>query len=312
MRSMIDMCHTQIEITNFCHMKCGACTRFCNLVKKPYFMPLEEVKRAIDSMVGYPKQVGIMGGDPLWHPDFEAICEYALEKIPYRQLALWTTLPKGKEKHREVIVKTFYSVLINDHSRPDVMHQPPLIAAREMYADSVEMWHRIDHCWANMSWSASINPRGAFFCEIAASLSMLFGEGEGWPVESKWWARIPKDFKEQVDKWCPMCGFACETDLISSLTEIDPISPLNYQLLKDKVRNPERLKVVAAEKTCRPQPPMAAYKDNDYRNRVAAKYGMRLVINDMGFWSPYLTDKPYTETPSVFSILKGRVEEQRV
>ncbi len=308
MRSMIAMDTVQIEITNACVMRCGNCTRFCSLVKKPFVMPLDEVKRAIDSMVGYPKMTGIMGGEPLLHPDFEAICDYAREKIPYHQLGLWTTFPRGFEKHREVICRTFKHVFLNDHSRPDIYHQPPLIAAHEVYPNPLEMWNRIDHCWAQMSWSASINPRGAWFCEIAASLAMLFEEGEGWPVEQGWWGRIPKDFREQVDLFCPRCGFPCETDVVSSMEERDRVSPVNYQALKDRVRHPERFQVVPPERTKNQQPQMAAYKDTDYRNRVASRYGIRFIINDQNFWSPYLTDKGCAPSPSIFGILKNRVE----
>ena len=63
MRSLLLMDTIQIEVTNACIYNCANCTRFCNHVKKNFFMPLEQVKEAIDSMVGYPKRTGIMGGE---------------------------------------------------------------------------------------------------------------------------------------------------------------------------------------------------------------------------------------------------------
>ena len=307
MRSLCNMDTIQIEITNACRESCSNCTRFCTQVKKPYFLPLDEVKRAIDSMVGYPKMTGIMGGEPLLHPDFEEICRYAGSKINAKQLGLWTTLPKGYEHHAKVICDTFYHIFINDHSRPDIFHQPPLVAIQEVVSDKNQMWNMIDSCWAQMSWSASVNPRGAWFCEIAAAMAMLFEEGEGWPIEPGWWWRTVKDFGEQIEKFCPRCGFAAPIALRASVEQVDDISPLNYEALKDRVRNPERFKIHPL--ICTDQrPPMAAYKDFNYRNTIARRYGMFLSINEMMFWTPYLIDND-DETQiqkSIFETYKER------
>lgn len=307
MRSLCSMDTIQIECTSACPHSCANCTRFCALYKKPYFMPLEEVKRAIDSMVGYPKMTGIMGGEPLLHPGFEEICKYAQKKINATQLGLWTTLPKGKEKHAKIICETFYHIFVNDHSRADIYHQPALVGIQEVEPDKNNMWQMIDKCWAQESWSASINPRGAWFCEIAASMSMLYQEGEGWPVEPGWWWRTPKDFTSQIEQWCPRCGFAAPLALRSSIEEIDDISPLNYEVLKDKVRHPERLKIHNL-KCVRLNPPMAAYKELAYRNNIASRYGMFLVVNEMGFWTPYLKKggEPVKPTKSIFQTLNER------
>lgn len=304
MRSMVDMDTVQIEITNACNHACGNCTRFCALVPKPYFMPLDEVKRAIDSMVGYPKMTGIMGGEPCLHPQFEEICKYAAKRIDPKQLGLWTTLPKGFERYASVICDTFYNVFINDHTRSDIFHQAPLVGIREVEKDPNKMWHFIDHCWAQESWSASINPKGAWFCEIAASMAMLFDEGEGWPVQPGWWWRIPKDFAEQAERFCPRCGFAIPTALRSSVEEIDDVSPLNYEALKDRVRHPERLKLHPLTLAGK-QPPMAAYKEFDYRNRIARRYGMYLIINEKGFWTPYMGAAPGPDK-SILETIKER------
>lgn len=297
MRDLCSMDTIQIEITNYCPKDCGNCTRFCQLVKKPYMMPLKQVKRAIDSMVGYPHMTGIMGGESLCHPDFDKICKYLQKKIPIEQCGLWTALPPGKEHHAQVICDTFKHVFLNDHSRGDIAHQAPLVGAREIWTNEKEMWLRIWGCWAQMSWSASINPRGAWFCEIAASMAMLFEEGEGWPVEAEWWTRTPLDFTEQAHRFCPRCGFAARTDLRCSLEPFDDVSPLNYEALKDKVRHPERLKLYEPKETEKCQPEMAAYKDTHYRNRIAARYGLRLYVNDQRFWSPVMSKDRYIGVP---------------
>ena len=88
MRNIIDRDTAQIEITNTCMNACSNCTRFCGLFKKPYFMSFKQFKEAVDSFEGFPKMVGIMGGEPLLHPEFKKFCKYALSKKPKEQLLL--------------------------------------------------------------------------------------------------------------------------------------------------------------------------------------------------------------------------------
>ena len=308
MRSMIDMDTVQIELTDACRNSCSNCTRFCGHRPRPFFMEMDFFKRAIDSMEGYPKMVGFQGGEPLLHPNFEEMCNYARSKFPKEQLGLWTTLPSGLEKHRDVICKTFHHIFINDHSRSDVFHHPGLVAIEEvMPNDKGMMWYHIDHCWAQMSWSASVNPKGAFFCEIAAAMSLLFNEEGGWPVEPGWWYRIPKDFKEQVDRYCPRCGFAAPLGRRASTEGIDDISPKNLDRIK--YTSPKiargKYKVHNLRVNVNPEP-MASYKDFDYRNRIASKYGMFLCINEQNTWTPYLTTKEYKESIVPFDRIKER------
>ena len=67
--------------------------------------------------------------------------------------------------YAEVIQDTLKFEGLNDHSNA-MYHQPILISRKEM-GISDETWQEIrDNCWINMQWSASITPKGAFFCEI--------------------------------------------------------------------------------------------------------------------------------------------------
>jgi hypothetical protein len=296
----------QIEVTNHCVLSCSNCTRFAPHVKKPFFMDFEFFKKAVDSMVGYPKMVGIQGGEPLLHPRFEELCDYLHEKIPYEQCGLWTTLPKGFEKYREVICRTFKHIFVNDHSRADIYHHPGLVAIREVETDQNLMWQHIDSCWAQMSWSASINPAGAFFCEIAASFNMLTGgNNPGWPVEPGWWWRIPKDFKSQMEAYCPRCGFPAKVSRRASVEKVDDISPKNLEHFEKYSRNPKRF-IVHDLKISECQQEMAKYKDFEYRNEIAKRYDMFLTINDQHFWTAHLRKRINPDKSSVFSKYQER------
>lgn len=290
MRAILSMDNVQIEITTACRNRCSNCSRFVGY-KEPWFMEFGFFKKAVDSMAGYPKIIGIMGGEPLLHPEFDRICAYLREKFSPAKLGLWTTLPEGYEHYREDICKTFKHVFINDHTRPDIYHHPSLVAVDEVITDTPLMRHAIDNCWAQMCWCASINPRGAWFCEIAASMAMLFEDNEGWPVEPGWWNRIPIDFREQVEMYCHMCGYPALLTRRSSIEEIDDISPKNYERVKDfkKIKAGKyKIHNCCEDYKTNRETPMAAYKDTDYRNRIAKRYGMFLVVNEIGYWSPYL------------------------
>jgi hypothetical protein len=291
MRSLVDMDTIQIEIVSLCRFSCSNCTRFCGHYE-PWFMPLDQFKQAVDSMVEYPKMTGMQGGEPLLHPEFPAMCAYLREKIKPEQLGLWTTLPEGFEHYREDICATFKHIFINDHSRPDIFHHPVLVGVEEIEPDKNKMWQMIDHCWAQESWSASIYPNGAWFCEIAGSMSMLFGEGKGWPIEPGWWWRIPADFREQMDMFCSRCGFPAKVRRRCSQDGIDDISPKNYERLKDKSRKIKRGKYeiydFEQKDNTMAEAPLARYKDTYYRDRIARRYGMYVVVNEEHFWTPYL------------------------
>ena len=81
MKSPKNMKTIQIEITNACFNHCSNCTRFCGWHKKPFFMDFETFKKAIDSLEGYEGMIGIMGGEPTLHPEFEKFIDYYKTKV---------------------------------------------------------------------------------------------------------------------------------------------------------------------------------------------------------------------------------------
>jgi hypothetical protein len=288
MRPLIDMDTIQIEITNHCVRDCSNCTRFCGHIMKPYNMDMATFKTAIDSMAGYPKMVGIMGGEPLLHPQFTEICEYAASVIPRKQLGLWTALPAKFEKYAEVICKTFGNIFINDHSRDDIYHAPILIGIEDAMPNKDYMWAQIDHCWVQNTWSASINPNGVYFCEVAAAMSLLFQEKEySWMVEPKWWLRTPKDFRAQMEKFCPRCGLSLPLKRRVSTDGRDDISPRNAKALLGKSRKLDKCIISTGEIVQQPEP-MASYKDISYRQAIAGRYGMHLIATPNGFCEPVM------------------------
>ena len=248
MKSPKDMKIIQIDITNACMYKCSNCTRFCGLYKKPFFMNFDTFKKAVDSLKDFKGIVGIMGGEPTLHPEFDKFISYLhsqrpeyrhffmnkypvnsfkyyFRKLIYRngkRCGLWSSLGDGYYKHFELIQDVFPFQVLNDHASKN-NHQAILISRKELGINDDTFFKKRDKCWLQNLWSASITPKGAFYCEIAASMDMLFDGPGGWDITSDWWKRKPEDFKEQIH-WCENCAMALDVPTIEAKNQTDIIS----------------------------------------------------------------------------------------
>jgi hypothetical protein len=225
----------QIDVTNACPNMCANCTRFVGHHKKPFFMDLETVERALKSVENAPNRIGLMGGEPTMHPQFAEICELYRKIIPdKRRRGFWTSGYKWKEYERD-IRKTFDTdrIVYNPHEDKDEgWHQPLLVSSDEIIEDKELMWKLIDNCWIQRRWSPTITPKGCFFCEVAGAFDMLFDDEGGYPIEKGWWKKTPEQFQDQVKHYCVMCSAAIPLEIPSNHEKFDIISPSNLKRLK--------------------------------------------------------------------------------
>ncbi len=225
----------QIEVTNACDHMCANCTRFVGHHKKPFFMDLKTVRKAIESLEGYKGGIGLMGGEPTMHPHFADICRIYQELIPDRsRRGLWTAGYKWEE-YEGIIKETFDTdkIVYNPHLEKDKgWHQPLLVASDEIIDDKELMWGLIDNCWVQRRWSASITPKGCFFCEVAAALDQLFEGKGGYPIKKGWWNKKPEQFQDQVKRYCVLCSAAIPFERQSSHSQFDIVSKGNAERLR--------------------------------------------------------------------------------
>lgn len=210
MRPIFENTVIHVDITNACHLSCANCTRHVGHHRKPYFMSLDTVRKAILSLEGCPARVGIMGGEPCLHPKFLDVLALVREMIPdKRRREFWTSGFKWDE-YKDAILETFDEdrISFNNHEQTTGKHQPLLVAIEEVVEDPVLRKMLIDNCPFQARWSASITPKGAFFCEIAASLDWLFDGPGGYPIEPGWWNKVQNQFQDQVDRYCGKCSGA--------------------------------------------------------------------------------------------------------
>ncbi len=210
MRAIRDNTVIQIEITNACHLSCQNCTRHVGHHRQPYFMDIEFIEKAIDSVIDSPCRIGIMGGEPALHPRFGDVLALVRDRVPLDRREFWTA-GFGWGNWKAEIGNTFAQHLIhyNDHVSYDGKHKPLLVAIDDVVEDEDLKKQLIDNCPYQSHWSASITPKGGFFCEIAASLDWLFDGPGGYDIsDRRWWDKAPEDFQDQVAQYCGMCSGA--------------------------------------------------------------------------------------------------------
>ena len=263
MRSPADMDIVQIDISTKCHLKCSNCTRLIPHQPSRDDMPLEKFESAVTSMEGWNgpnKLIGIIAGEPTLHSNFEQISRRFAElwggpltgngKQPIRDFnqfaterlfdrsngrGLWTSLGAAFYKHYETIMEVYSHWNTNTHESAG-QHQALLIT-REDYCRSTGTPDEVceknrDDCWVQKLWSATVNDKGAYFCEVAGAIDRLYFNGEhAWPVEHGWWQRTPDDFKDQLDL-CNYCGLAQPGPSQLDILERDIISPQHRDMLK--------------------------------------------------------------------------------
>jgi len=262
MRSPADMDIIQIDISTKCHLKCSNCTRLIPHQPTRDDLSLEAFERAVTSMTGWDapnKVIGIIAGEPTLHHDFERISrrfaelwggptthnglapihdfnQFATQRLFDRSTGrgLWTSLGTGFYKHYETIMEVYGHWNTNTHESGG--HHQALLISRKDYCEatglSQEQWEvNRDNCWVQKLWSASMNDKGAYFCEVAASIDRLyFGGAHAWPIEHGWWQRKPEDFKDQLEL-CNYCGLAQPGPSQLDILERDIISEENRKML---------------------------------------------------------------------------------
>jgi len=248
----------QIEVTNACLRKCSNCTRLVAHCREPFFMTLPDFRRALEAVADFPTQsepdrfgrrkvVGIIGGEPLLHPDWPILVDEMVRAIPEpSHRGLWIgrslTATERATVHRllgpqptttvEPVPRGAGGYLNqNLHKRGMCCHQPVLVAVQDVIHDEASMWKLIEECPLQREWSSAITPKGFFFCEVAAAFDMIFDGPGGVPVTPGCWRHDIADYRDQVERWCPRCGVCLPLEPRHDYERVDDISESNLEVL---------------------------------------------------------------------------------
>ena len=244
----------QIHLTRACDLSCCNCTQGSQFGGKSPMISPEVFEVAVESLKGYFGVVGIFGGNPAIHPQFEYLCEILRKHIPREQCGLWCNNPLGKGKAMRLTFNPSISNL-NCHMKPeafsefkrdwpescpfglagDSSHSPVHVSMEKLVPSEEERWNLISDCDINKHWSAMIcqfrdEPR-AFFCEVAGGQAVLNQFNPDYPdtgvkVDAEWWKQPMKHFEDQVLTHCHQCsvplrlkGSLAQTDSVTQISE---------------------------------------------------------------------------------------------
>ena len=194
----------QIHLTRACDLACSNCTQGSQFAGKNTFMTPDNFDLACHSLKDYFGLIGIFGGNPALHPQFNTICEILRSHFPQEKCGIWCNHPRGKaaEMRRTFnpamsnlnvhMVQEAYTEFKRDwpESRPfglakDSRHSPVHGNPAVFIQDEGERWKRISECDINRHWSAMICQfRGelrGFFCEVAGGQAMLHQDDPNYP-----------------------------------------------------------------------------------------------------------------------------------
>lgn len=285
----------QICIIRSCDKACFHCTQGSHLRGKPLAMTPGQFKRAIDSLEGYFGVVGIFGGNPALHPQFDEICEILRNSwVPMEQRGLWCNKPFGKGW---VMRKTFNPAVSNlnvhlDQAAydefaadwpeckkylkghdTDSQHSTGWVAMQDVVEDESERWELISNCDINREWSAYISTfRGelrAWFCEIAGAQARMHQDNPDYPdtgvaVVPGWWKASMHEFASQVRHHCHACGYPLRAKGQKAVNgEFEQVSKTHADLYLPKIKGREvRLVQTREELHEQALPRMTAYIEN--------------------------------------------------
>jgi len=228
----------QIDITNNCGRRgCLYCSRYERHIRKDqrFIMDLVTIEKNLNSLCEWPSLIGIIGGEPTFHPEFEVICRMFQRYHDKSKYGLFTMGGKRYEKYRSLINETFGIVALNEHNptqQETCRHQPLTIAIQDVVEDEEYRRKLIDECWVQRTWCPIIGPKGGFFCEIAYAIDLILDGPGGYPAEPGWWKKTPAEFQDQVERYCGHCGMAIPLEREYLKTQHEKFSPGNLALFK--------------------------------------------------------------------------------
>jgi hypothetical protein len=205
-----------------------------------YFMRLDQLENAVNSLAEMDGLIGIMGGEPTLHPEFKEMCALLQRLNGPERYGIWTSGGPRYDEHRELIYKTFGYIHYNDHAKEELcFHQPSTLAIQDVVQDAEYREKLLEECWVPKEWGPSIGPRGAFFCEVACALDNLLDLDGGFPVEPGWWRKDREEIRAHLRKYCRYCGMAIPMKRsIMSTAGKELFSPGNLELFrKHDLRN---------------------------------------------------------------------------
>jgi len=200
-------------------------------------MSLEQIEQALVAYRGFPKLIGIIGGEPQMYSKFRELCKMMQRHYNKNKYMLFTSINPKSHKYAGSINQTFGHCAYHPHAKDAEeiwKHQPITLSICDLVPDLNLRSALIDDCWVQRKWCPTITDDGAFFCEVGAAIAKLQGL-RGWELrddDKVWWQKTPNEFFEQLDL-CQLCGMPIPMERQLMKERKQKISPSFLKLLED-------------------------------------------------------------------------------
>lgn len=219
----------QVWVTRACDKACFGCTQGSNLGGKPAMMTPEQFGQAVESLRGYYGVVGVFGGNPAMHPQFEELCSVLRKSwVPKDQRGLWSNNPLGKGKAmRETFNPSVSNLNVHldrgaydEFKRDwpecgpvglttDSRHSPPFVSMRDVL--------KVDCVECQGYGKMSVRHEGGLWdrnvpCQACSGTGKVYDEARAWNLISdcdinKHWSAMVGMFRDQLRAWfCEVAG----------------------------------------------------------------------------------------------------------
>lgn len=230
-------------VTNYCNVNCESCSQLCNLFKtyKPqerWHIPLEQFEKDVSIMIAakVPGTLGIFGGEPTVHPQWDRLLE-VIRSYPNQSFKIHSNnthpdkLPDLPNVRYEISEKTEPILFVAVTKAPiDELGNP----------DRTYYWNNSQKfCPVWRSCRRIVYDDRLYLCEVSAAFDrMLLGKAN-WHLSAGWDIHAPNPFtqtskqiKEQAVKFCYRCG-SCLGHKYYQLNNLPSvISPTNLELIQ--------------------------------------------------------------------------------
>jgi len=205
-----------ILVTNICNLSCGGCSQQCGYIPKEklWNIPLGQLKWNIELLIdvrkGDPGRIGLFGGEPTLHPQFDEMLSLLLA-YPEASFQVYTNGRElGSERTKNRNNLDFRVDFKDKSTQRDFL--PTQVAPMDIIGieNKMHYWGKAKkHCHMWKNCASIIYNNKAYFCEAPAAWDLMNDEDHGWPL--KWgvdpFARTDKEVATQAENFCYRCGW---------------------------------------------------------------------------------------------------------
>jgi hypothetical protein len=152
------------------------------------------------------------------------------------------------------------------------------------YVDAVKS------CWLQNNWSASINPQGAYFCEVAAAIDLILKTKTAFNVRTLWWRKKPSAYLQQVKALCSRCGVCLNLTPRKDTEKFDDMD--DWWIKKLKVKSPKvnacQYQIYSGKIFDQRSDDINIFRsDIKYFEKIGKQFGLELVLQPNDYLRPY-------------------------